>query len=115
MQHLDVRVLHAHGQPFPRWTVAEREYLGREVVLFQLSTLPQIPRADRVVQSAGPQFRPVRRYVDARGAVRVALELSHQGLILKIPDGDAAVAAAAEANLRVRGDGQGVTGGGGRD
>ena len=39
MQHLDVRVLHADGQPFARGTVAEREYLRREVVLLQLSAL----------------------------------------------------------------------------
>lgn len=78
-------------------------------MLLQLSSFPQIPRADRIVQSAGPQFRSVRRNVDAGGAVRVTLELSQQRLILYIPDGDVPVAAAAEADFRVGGDGQSVT------
>lgn len=84
-------------------------------MLLELSAFSKIPRANRVVQSTGPQFRAIGGNVDAGRSIRVTLELSDQSLILKIPDGDAAVAAAAEADLRIRRDRQSVTGGGGRD
>ena len=82
-------------------------------MLLQLPTLPQVPRPDGVVKTTGPQLGPVRRDVDAAGSVRVALELPHQGLVVKIPHRDVPVAAAAEAHLAVRADGQRVAGGSG--
>ena len=39
------------------------------------------------------------------------LLLPDQGLVVKVPDDDVAVAAAGETDLVVRGDGQGVAGG----
>lgn len=51
VQHLDVRVLHADGQPLARRAVTQREDLRREVVLLQLPTLPQVPRSHCVVQT----------------------------------------------------------------
>lgn len=80
-------------------------------MLLQLATFPQIPRADRVVQPAGPQARPVRADVDAGRTVRVALELAHQRLVVQIPHGYVAVAAARKAHLRVGTDGERVAGG----
>lgn len=50
-------------------------YLRSEVVLLQLPALPQIPGADGVVKAACPEFSAIVGYVDAAGAVRVALEL----------------------------------------
>lgn len=41
----------------------------------------------------------------------MSLELPHQRLVVQVPHGDVAVAAAAEAHLRVGADGQGVAGG----
>lgn len=96
------------------WTETERENLRCEVMLLQLTAFPQIPRAHCVVQAAGPQAGAVGADVDAGGAVGVSLELAHQRLIVQIPNGDVAVAAAREAHLRVGTDGQCVARGGGR-
>ena len=65
-----------NGQPLSCRTVAEREYLRREVVLLELAPLAQVPRPDGVVEAARPQLVTLRRDVDAAGAVRVALKLS---------------------------------------
>ena len=69
-------------------------------MLGQLPALAQVPRTHRVVQSTRPQPRSIRAHVDARGAVRVALELPDQRLIVQVPHGDVSVRAAAEANLK---------------
>ena len=79
-------------------------------MLLQLPPLSQVPRPHRVVQPSCPQLGAVRRDVDAAGAVGVALELPDQGLVVEIPHCDVPVAAAAEAHLAVRADGQGVAG-----
>lgn len=104
VEHLHVRVLHPDGQPFPGRTVTEREYLRGEVVLLQLSAFAKVPRAHGIVEAASPQFGPVGGDVDAGRAVRMALELPDQRLILQVPHGDVAIAAAAEADLGVRRD-----------
>lgn len=109
VEYLDIRILHTHGQPFAGRTVSQGEYLRREVVLLELPSFPEIPGAHCVVETACPEFRAIGGDVDARGAIRVTLELPNQCLILQIPHGDVAVAAAAEANLRVRRYSQGVT------
>lgn len=77
-------------------------------MLLQLPALPQIPGAHRIIETAGPQLGAVGGDVDARGAVRVTLELPDQRLILQVPHGDVAVAATAEAHLRIRGYRQSV-------
>ena len=100
MVYLDGGTLQSDGQPIAGRTVAQREDLRGEIVLCQLSSLTQIPRAHRVVQTARPQSGPVGAHVDARGAVRMALELAHQRLIVQIPHGDVSVRATAEANLK---------------
>merc|ERR1719319_685712 len=108
VEHLHVRVLHADCEPVAGWAVAQAEYLGAEVVLLQLPALPQVPRPHRVVQPSRPQLRAICRDVDTRGPVGVALELAHQRLVVQVPHRDVAVAAAAEADLAVWRDGQGV-------
>lgn len=50
-------------------------YLGGEVMLLQLSPLPQVPGPDGVVQASGPQFGPIIRNVYTTGPISVALEL----------------------------------------
>lgn len=55
---------------------------------------------DSVIQAAGPELGAIRGDVDAGGAVRVALELTHQGLVVQVPNGDVAVRTAAEADLQ---------------
>lgn len=93
-----------------RWTVAERKDLGAEVMLLQLPSFPQVPRSHRVVQSSGPKPDAVRADVDAGSAIGVTLELPHQRLVVQVPHGNVAIAAAREAYLRVGTDGQRVTG-----
>ena len=129
VQHLHVGVLHADGEPVPGGAVAEAEDLAAEVVLLQLSALPEVPGPDRVVQAPGPQLGAVSRDVDAAGPVRVALELPDQGLVVEVPDCNVPVTetkfslagtkishhqydlpAAAETHFRVRADGQSVAG-----
>lgn len=83
------------------WAIAEREDLRAEIVLLQLPALPKIPRPHGVVQAARPQTRPIGANINARRTIGVALKLSHQGLIVEIPNGDVAVAAAREANFGV--------------
>jgi hypothetical protein len=77
VEHFHVGILHADGEPLTRRTIPQREYLRAEVVLLQLPSLPQVPTSDSIVQTAGPQLGPVGGYIDARGTVRVSLELSH--------------------------------------
>jgi len=82
VQNFDVRILHAHGQPFTGRAISQGEYLRGEVVLLELPAFSKIPRAHGVVETARPQFRAIGRNIDTRGAVRVALELPNQCLIL---------------------------------
>lgn len=71
--------------------------------------LSEIPRADRVVQTTGPQFGAIGRDVNTTGAICVPLELSYQSLIVKVPDGNVSVTATAEAYFGVWADRQSVT------
>ena len=50
-------------------------YLGGEVVLLELPSLPQVPGPDCVVQAPGPQLGAVVGDVYTAGPVRVSLEL----------------------------------------
>ena len=43
MENLHIAVLHAHGQPVASWTVTQTEDLTAEVVLLELSSLPEVP------------------------------------------------------------------------
>lgn len=52
-----------------------------------------------IVKSSSPKLGTVSRYVDTRCAISVTLELSHQGLIVKVPYCDVTVWATAEAHL----------------
>lgn len=97
--YLDGGTLQSDGEPVTGRAVAQREDLRGKVMLGQLTALSQVPGADRVVQAARPQARSIGAHVDAGRAVRVALELSHQRLVVQVPHGDVAVRAAAEANL----------------
>lgn len=108
VEYLDVRVLHPDGQPLAGGAVTEGEYLRGEIMLLQLPAFAKVPGAHGVVEATGPQFRSVGGDVDAGRAVRVTLELPDQRLILQVPHGDIAVAAATEADLRVRRDRQGI-------
>lgn len=108
MENLDLRVLHADREPLSGGTIAQGEYLRVQVVLLQLPAFPQVPRTYSVVEPSCPELRAFRGDVDAGGAVRVALELSNQNLVVQIPHGDVTVAAATEADFRVRRDGQRV-------
>merc|ERR1719239_385627 len=110
VEDLDVGVLHSDGKPVPGRAVAEAEYLRAKVVLLQLPSLPQIPGSYSVIQTSCPQLGSVCRYVDTARTVRVSLELTNRGLVVQVPHGDIAVAAAAEADLRVWTDGQSVAG-----
>ena len=78
-------------------------------MLLQLFTLAKIPGTDCIIQTSGPQLRTVGGYIDARGAVRVTLKLSDKCLILQVPYSDIAIAATAEADLRIGRDRQSVT------
>lgn len=79
-------------------------------MLLQLTAFPQIPGPDRIVQSSSPKLRAFGRDIDARCTVSVTLELTHQFLVVQIPDGYVPVAAAAKADVRIGADGQCVTG-----
>lgn len=50
-------------------------HLGREVMLLQLPTLPQVPGAHGVVQASSPQLGAIMGDIYAAGPIRVALEL----------------------------------------
>lgn len=51
-------------------------HLRREVVLLQLTSLSQIPRADGVIQASRPKLGAIIRDVYAARSIGVALELS---------------------------------------
>ena len=59
VKHLHVGVLHPNSEPVSRGAPAQAEYLAAEVVLLQLSALPEVPGPHRVVQASGPQLGAV--------------------------------------------------------
>lgn len=75
-KYIAMNITHRVRAPTSR-AEAKRENLTGEVVLVQLATLAQVPRAHGVVQAARPQLRAVRADIDARRAVRVALGSGH--------------------------------------
>lgn len=78
-------------------------------MLLQLSSLSKIPRPDGVVETTGPELGSVVGNVDAAGAVGMSLELPNERLVVQIPNGDVAVTAAAETDLRIWAHGERVT------
>ena len=86
MENLHIAVLHSNRQPVASWTVTQTEDLTAEVVLLELSALPQVPGPHRVVQPPSPELGAVSRNINAAGPVSVALELSDQGLVVEVPD-----------------------------
>ena len=129
MENLHIAVLHSNRQPVASWTVTQTEDLTAEVVLLELSALPQVPGPHGVVQPPSPELGAVSRNINAAGPVSVTLELSDQGLVVKVPHCNVPVTetkfslaatnishhqyhlpAAAETHFRVRADGQSVAG-----
>ena len=92
MENFNIAVLHPDSEPVPSGTPSETEYLTAEVVLLELSSLSEVPRADRVVQTSGPKLGAVSRDINAAGPVCVSLELSDQSLVMKIPHSNVPVA-----------------------
>ena len=86
MENLHIAVLHSNRQPVASWTVTQTEDLTAEVVLLELSALPQVPGPHGVVQPPSPELGAVSRNINAAGPVSVALELSDQGLVVEVPD-----------------------------
>lgn len=70
-------------------------------MLVELTSVANIPNAHGVVETAREDAHAVGRDVDATGAVRVALELFEQNLIVYIPDGYVAVRTTRKADLGV--------------
>ena len=66
---------HAHGQPVPGRTVAQREDLRREVVLIELTAFAHVPRTHRIVETTREYAHAVGRDVNAASAIRMALKL----------------------------------------
>ena len=91
VEDFNIAVLHPHCQPVSGGTPAKAEYLTAEVMLLELSSLSEVPRADRVVQTSGPKLGAVSRDINAAGPVCVSLELSDQSLVVKVPHGDVPV------------------------
>lgn len=54
VQHFNVAALHAHGKPLTGGAVTQREDLGSEVVLLELSSFPKVPGTHCVVQTTCP-------------------------------------------------------------
>ena len=86
MENFHIAVLHTHGQPVSSRTVTQTEDLTAEVVLLELSSLPEVPGPHSVVQPPSPELGAVSRNINAAGPVSVALELSDQGLVVEVPD-----------------------------
>ena len=85
MKNLHIAVLHTHGQPISSRTITETEDLTAEVVLLELSSLPEVPGPHSVVQTPSPELGSVSRNINAAGPVCVALELSDQSLVVEVP------------------------------
>ena len=129
MENLHIAVLHSYSKPVSSWTPAQTEDLAAEVMLLELSSLPEVPGPDSVVQSSSPELGTISRNINTAGSVSVTLELSDQGLVVKVPHCNVPVTetkfslaatnishhqyhlpAAAETHFRVRADGQSVAG-----
>ena len=129
MENLHITVLHSYSKPVSSWTPAQTEDLAAEVMLLELSSLPEVPGPDSVVQSSSPELGTISRNINTAGSVSVTLELSDQGLVVKVPHCNVPVTetkfslaatnishhqyhlpAAAETHFRVRADGQSVAG-----
>ena len=85
MENLHIAVLHSNRQPVASWTVTQTEDLTAEVVLLELSSLPEVPGPHSVVQPPSPELGAVSRDINAAGPVCVALELSDQSLVVEVP------------------------------
>ena len=85
VENLNVAVLHSHSQPVSSGTPAQTEDLTAEVVLLELSSLPEVPGPHSVVQPPSPELGAVSRDINAAGPVCVALELSDQSLVVEVP------------------------------
>ena len=85
VENLNVAVLHSHSQPVSSGTPAQTEDLTAEVVLLELSSLPEVPGPHSVVQPPSPELGAVSRNINAAGPVCVALELSDQSLVVEVP------------------------------
>ena len=86
VENLHIAVLHSHSEPVSSGTPAQTEDLTAEVVLLELSSLPEVPGPHSVVQPPSPELGAVSRNINAAGPVSVALELSDQGLVVEVPD-----------------------------
>jgi len=111
VEDFHIAVLHPNCKPVSSGTPAKAEYLTAEVMLLELSSLSEVPRANCVVQTSSPKLGTVSRDINAASPVCVSLELSDQSLVVKVPHGDVPVTAATETDFRVRTDRQGVAGG----
>ena len=129
VENFHIAVLHPHSKPVSSGTPAETEDLAAEVMLLELSSLPEVPGPHSVVQSSSPELGTVSRNINTAGSVSVTLELSDQGLVVEVPHCNVPVTetkfslagtkishhqydlpAAAETHFRVRADGQSVAG-----
>ena len=86
VENLHIAVLHSHSEPVSSGAPAQTEDLTAEVVLLELSSLPEVPGPDSVVQSSSPELGTVSRNINTAGSVSVSLELSDQGLVVEVPD-----------------------------
>ena len=85
MENFNIAVLHPDSEPVPSGTPSETEYLTAEVVLLELSSLPEVPGPHSVVQTPSPELGSVSRNINAAGPVCVALELPDQSLVVEVP------------------------------
>ena len=127
MENLHIAVLHSYREPVSGRAVTKTEDLAAEVMLLELSSLPEVPGPDSVVQSSSPELGTISRNINTAGSVSVTLELSDQGLVVKVPHCNVPVTetkfslaatnishhqyhlpAAAETHFRVRADGKGI-------
>ena len=112
MKNLNVGVFHTHREPITSGAEPKTEDLAAKVMLLKLSSFPEIPRPDSVVQTSSPEFSSISRDINTAGTISVSLELSDKSLVVQIPDCNVSIAATTETHFRVGTDGQGVAGGG---
>ena len=79
-------------------------------MLLKLSAFSEVPWPDCVIKSSSPKLLSVRWYVNTACSISVTLELPYQGLVVKIPYSNVAIATTAETNFGIWADGQCVTG-----
>ena len=85
VKNLHIAVLHPHSKPISSGAPAQTEDLTAEVVLLELSSLPEVPGPHSVVQTPSSELGSVSRNINAAGPVCVALELSDQSLVVEVP------------------------------